>query len=120
MPETPSISVEQQPGAVVVRVLARDLDESHMTGLRSGIADALPTAPSLPFIVDLSNVKFVPSLTLGALVGLATDFRSRSQRLIFASPQATVRKVFTITRLDRVLEIVDDVPAALCSVGAAG
>jgi anti-anti-sigma factor len=117
MSEKSSISVEQRPEAVIIHVLAHDLDENNIVGLRSGITDALAASPPLPFIVDMANVKFVPSLTLGALVRLVNEFRTRRQRLIFVCLQPTVRQVITITRLDRILEIMDDVGAAVRSVG---
>ena len=117
MSETTSISVEQKPEAVVIHVLQHDLDESQITALRSGIAQALTGGASLPFIIDLAQVTFVPSLTLGAMVRLVSEFRGRQQKLIFVSLQTSVRQVITITRLDRVMEIMDDVNAALRSVG---
>ncbi len=120
MSEAPSISVEQQGQAVVVRVLARDLGEANLARVRAGIADAVSREPSLPFIVDLSQVKFLPSLTLGALVRLVNEFRSRRQRLIFVCVQATVRQVLAITRIDRIMEVLDDVDAALRGLGATG
>ena len=116
MPETPSISVEQRPEAVVIHVLTHNLDENNVVGLRSGITDALAASPPLPFIIDMAKVTFVPSLTLGALVRLVSEFRGRQQKLIFVSLQTSVRQVITITRLDRVMEIMDDVSAALRSV----
>jgi anti-sigma B factor antagonist len=70
----------------------------------------------VPFVLDMTNVKYLPSLTLGAMVRLANAFRARNQRLILAAMQPTVRQVISITRLDRVFEIHDDVDSALKSV----
>jgi len=104
----------------VIHVLAHDLGEDNIASVRGGITDAVSQSPSLPFIIEMANVKFVPSLTLGALVRLVNEFRARRQRLIFVSLQPTVRQVIVITRLDRLMEIMDDVEAALRSVGVAG
>lgn len=104
-----STSIERLPEAVVVRVLVRDLDETHIEGLRKGIAQALADSPSLPYIIDMSNVKFVPSLTLGDGSPRERVSAARSQRLIFVSLQPTVKKVIAIARLDRVMDIAGDV-----------
>jgi len=120
MAETPSIRVEKNAAATVVHVLVTDLDENHIVLLCRELADVVKDEPSLPCILDMSAVKFIPSLTLGALVRLVNEFRSRRQRLIFVNLQATVRKVIAITRMDRVMEILDDIPTALQSVGQIG
>ena len=67
----------------------------------------------MPFVLDMANVKYLPSLTLGAMVRLVSEFRARGQRLLLAAMQPTVRQVITITRLDRVFEIYDDVDSAV-------
>ena len=109
-------SVEPLADAVVVRVLAHMLDEENIAALQSSVEEAVAKSPPLPFIIDMAQVKFVPSLTLGVLVRLVNDFRARRQRLIFVSLQPTVRHVLTITRLDRMLEILEDVAAAQRSI----
>jgi anti-anti-sigma factor len=118
MPETPCISVEARPDVVLVRALSGDLGETEVVRFRNELAEAAGKSPAMPFIVDLATVKFVPSLALGVLVRLVNEFRARRQRLVFVSLQAPVRQVLAITRLDRVMEIADDVNAALRSVGA--
>lgn len=117
MSEASAVSVESLVGAKVVHVLAPDLSEQNMAAFRGGIAQAAGQS-SDPFIIDLANVKYLPSLTLGAFVGMVNEFRARKQRLIFVCLRPTIRQVVSITRLDRVLEIMDDVATALRSVGA--
>jgi anti-sigma B factor antagonist len=119
MADTPAIQVDRQPNAVVVRVTVKDLDEIHIAKLRDEMDPHIAQSPATPFIVDLSTVKFVPSLTLGVLVKMSTEFRGRKQRLILVSLTPIVRQVFTITRLDKIFEIQDNVAAALQSVAPA-
>jgi anti-anti-sigma factor len=111
-------SVKHLPQAVVVQVLAGELGKSDVDGVCKGIDNARITAPSLPYILDMANVSFVPSVGMGVLVGLNQEFRSRGQRLIFAGLQTDVRQTFAVTHVDRILEIMDDLPTALRSVGA--
>jgi len=114
--EIAATTVDRRDGVVIMKVEARNLDEDNTKRVHADIAAAVEQSPSVPFILDLSNVKFLPSLTLGAMVRLGTDFRQRNQRLLLASLQPTVKQVVTITRLDRIFEIHDTVDSALISV----
>lgn len=117
MPQTPLTSVEFLPQAVVVRVLAHTLGSNDVNGVCNGIDEAMVTAPTLPYILNMANVSYVPSVGLGVLVGLNQEFRNRGQRLIFAGLQSNVLESITVTYLNRMLEIVGDVPTALRSLG---
>ena len=118
MPEAPVISIEHRPEAVIVRVLATELRKFEMDEICTGVDQALTLAPSLPFIFDLSNVAFMPSLAMGVLVGLNQEFRSRNQRIIFAGLQRNVRQSLEMSRVNRVITIIDDPAAALKSLGS--
>ena len=110
---TPATVVERQNDVVVIRVQVPNLDEGHTKAVHAAVNAAAGEFPGLPFILDLSPVKFLPSLTLGAMVRLGQSFRARNQRLVLVGLQPTIRQVLTITKLDRMFEIQDDVAAAL-------
>ena len=112
-PATPATLVERTDDVVVIRVQVKDLDEAHTKAVHAEVNAAAAESPALPFILDLSSVKFLPSLTLGAMVRLGQSFRARNQRLVLVGLQPTIRQVLTITKLDRMFEIQDDVPTAL-------
>jgi anti-sigma B factor antagonist len=111
--DKPATSMDVKEDLVIVQVLVPDLDENHTRQLHSDLTTAALASPSLPFVLDMTKVKFLPSLTLGAMVRLATEFRARKQRLLLAALQPTIRQVITITRLDRVFEIIDTVDNAV-------
>ena len=112
-PATPATVVESQDDVVVIRVQVTDLSEAHTKAVQAEVNAAAAAFPALPFILDLARVKFLPSLTLGAMVRLGQSFRARNQRLLLVGLQPTIRQVLTITKLDRMFEIHDDVDAAL-------
>ena len=117
MPQTtPVTSAEHLSHAVVIHILARELRKSEVDMLCAGVDEARATAPSLPFILDMANVDFAGSLALGVLVGLNQEFRNRGQRLIFAALQPNMRQAVDIARINRIVEIVQDVPTALHSI----
>ncbi len=113
----PSVAlIERRPEAVVLHILADRPNESNLTALRSEVTAAAAESPELPVILDMTKVAFMPSLSLGAMVQLSRQFQVRKQRLMLAGLQQFVRETMTITRLDRLFEIHDDVPAALKAV----
>jgi anti-anti-sigma factor len=117
MAETPAILIEEQEDVVVVRVQVGDLDENHIKAVQAELAAASATRKQ-PFVVDLSKVKFIPSLTLGVLVRIANEFRSRGQRLTLAALQPGVRQMLTITQLHRLFDIQASVDAAVREIQA--
>jgi anti-sigma B factor antagonist len=118
MPETNAIEVTNLAGAVVIKVLLKDLDETHIKSVREEMVPVITASPNSPFILDMSLVKFIPSLTLGQLVKLLQEFKSRGQKFVLASLQPTVRQVFAITRLDRLFEIQPDTQTAATALAA--
>ena len=52
-------------------------------------------------------------MALGLLLQASTKCGSRRQRLKLAGLQPQLRRVFTITRLDRVFQFADSVEAAM-------
>jgi anti-anti-sigma factor len=116
MADSTATSVEQTPQAVIVHVGVPNLGSSEVNAVCSGIDEARKTAPTLPFILDLAKVVYVPSVGLGVLVGLNQEFRTRGQRLILVNLQINVRQSINITNLSRALEILPDIPSALKSL----
>jgi len=109
---TPATAIEEQDGVIVVRVQVGDLDENHIKAVQTELT-AAAAAHKEPFVVDLSKVKFIPSLTLGILVRMANEFRGRGQRLTLAALQPGVRQMLAITQLHRLFDIQENVDAAI-------
>jgi anti-sigma B factor antagonist len=66
-------------------------------------------------VVDLAEATFIDSSSLGVLISAHRRLGLRDGRLIIACEVPEVRKTFTITGLDGVLEIVDTRAAALAA-----
>jgi anti-anti-sigma factor len=113
MPDPTATIIEQHPSVIVARVRADHLDETNLAAVRSEVSAAGLQSPHLPVALDMSNIAFIPSLSLGGLVQLAQVFKARGQRLVLANLQPPVRQTITITRLDRLFEIQDDLSTLL-------
>lgn len=109
--------------ATNLAIESRDLGEWSVVGV-SGEVD-LYTAPQLRetlidlvergrhrIIVDLAGVEFLDSTGLGVLVVGLKRCREHDGDLALVAPQDPVHKVLTITRLDKVFAIHDDVDRA--------
>jgi anti-sigma B factor antagonist len=113
MSESQATRIENLGDVVVVRVLAAQLDEQPAREMQHDVIVAAAESPHCPFVLDLTQVTFMPSLSLAVLVRISSDLRSRNQRLILAGLQPTVRQVIVLTRLDRLFELADSVEAAI-------
>ena len=112
---TPAPVVIEKPAAdiVVARVHLKLLDDTDLKLLSQQIDQAAGEAGVSIVVIDLSRVQILPSLGLGALVQISNKCKARNQTLKLAGVQPGIRKVFAITRLDRILDLADSVEAAL-------
>jgi anti-sigma B factor antagonist len=81
---------------------------------KSLIAGAIEAGRDI-VVVDLAEATFIDSSSLGVLISAHRRLGLRDGRLIIACDVPEVRKTFTITGLESVLEIVDTREAALAA-----
>ena len=110
---TNPIIIEKQDNAFIARVQIKLLDEKDLKLLGQLVDQASQDAVAALVVIDLSAVQMLPSLGLGALVQMASKCRARQQKLKLAAASPQLRQVFSITKLDRVLELTPTVEAAL-------
>lgn len=112
-------SVSTISGAVTVVAVAGEIDVYTAPILRDHL-DQLIDAGSYRLVVDLGAVTFMDSTALGVLVGRLKLVRGHGGSLVLACRHDRVLKVFTITGLDKVFQILPTAEAAIdASRGAA-
>lgn len=72
--------------------------------LRSGIGETID-AGAVQLVVDLSEATFIDSMTLGVLLGAVKRLRPLQGRVLVVCRDPHIRKVFSITLLDRVFSL---------------
>jgi anti-sigma B factor antagonist len=110
--EDPVSSVERNGAAIVVR-LAGELDLYNAETVRAALLDAATKTPER-LVVDLGDVRFIDSTTLGVLV----EARSRlgdGGSFMLASPGLETRRALQISGLDRHFAVHQTVGEALAA-----
>jgi anti-sigma B factor antagonist len=69
-------------------------------------------------VLDLSGVEFVDSIGLGVIVSALKRVRAHDGDLVVAGTIPRVQSLFTLTRLDQIIEMYPSVSAALAAGGA--
>lgn len=67
------------------------------------------------FLLDLENIVYMSSSSLGFIITLYQQLKKQGGRLKLMRAQPSVSNLIEITRLDRILEMFDDPETALQS-----
>lgn len=104
------LATRSEGNAVVVSVRG-EVDNDTAPQLRDALSGAFgERVPRV--VVDLSETDFLDSSGLGALVGASKEHADGGV-LVLVCPKPNLRKLFEISRLDEVLPVYPDLPAAL-------
>src|SRR5919201_2129987 len=103
---TLDLRTTDRAGGVYVE-LAGELDIATAVKLEDALRPVEAARPAL-LVLDLRPLDFMDSSGLRALVAADTRAREAGRRLVLIRGRERVQKVFSITRLDERLEIVDD------------
>ena len=105
------LGVEEVNGARVVR-LAGELDLYNANVVRDSLLEATDDGAPERIVVDLSEVEFIDSTTLGVLIEARTKLANRKGFLL-AAPGLETRRALQISGLDRHFSVHDTVEDAL-------
>jgi len=101
------VSSEDRNGLVHV-ALAGELDLSTVAKVQEELRRVEANAPAT-VVVDLSKLTFLDSTGLRCIVTADERARAEGRRIVIVRGPDAVQRVFTITKLDDRLEMVDDV-----------
>ena len=115
-----TIRRREQPPWTVLSV-GGDLDIVGAPELRQAVVTAVAEGSRL-LALDLSDLDFVDSFGIGAVVGALKRLRQRGGDLALVCPSPRIRRVFEICDLDRILALHDSIDhvAAPTVVGSSG
>jgi anti-sigma B factor antagonist len=105
MSEPQAVSIQFHAEVVWAIIHQPTLDEATIQRMQVEVAAAAAQHSALPVILDMSNVSFIPSTGLGALVSLMRSIKKEGRRFILVGLQPEVRTALAVTHLDKLLEI---------------
>jgi anti-anti-sigma factor len=103
------VDTREQDGRVEV-ALRGELDLSTVGKVQDALKRAEAARPPL-IVLDLSHLSFLDSTGLRCVIGAAERAQEQRRRLVVVRGPEPVQRVFTITRLEERLEMVDDASA---------
>jgi anti-sigma B factor antagonist len=104
-----TIRRSEQPPWTVLSV-GGDLDVVGAPDMRQAVVTAVAEGSRL-LALDLSELDFVDSFGLGAVVGALKRVRQRGGELALVCPSSRILRVFEICDLDRILALHDSIDA---------
>lgn len=110
------VEFERRAGLLIVRLTDQRLDAVRAPAFKQALAANISDRP-LRVLIDATDVDFIDSTGLGALVGLL-KLMGEGGRVAVAGAKPGVRRLFEITRLDTVFALSDDHEAASVALGA--
>ena len=116
MPDYDIIKIDPHEQVVLVTIQPTRLDAMIAAELENEVSRAALDTPDLPIVLDMSNVKFAPSVVLGALVNLFKGLRMSGRKLFVIGVNRQIRGTLSVTRLDALMNIrraLDDALADL-------
>jgi anti-sigma B factor antagonist len=106
----PVIRIQHEPEYVLV-TLTGDIDFAAVTVLRDRLFASAGTG--LPVVADLDGVTFIDAAGLGVLAGAARRAGLHGARLHVVCARRQTRRLFRLTRLDRVVVLSGSLDEAL-------
>lgn len=89
-------------------VLAGELDHYTALDIRAQLDQILADPRIIHMTLDLRNLSFMDSSGIGVLLGRLRVLQLRGGTLSVCHLQPSVRKLFTLTGMHRVISILDD------------
>jgi anti-sigma B factor antagonist len=111
------VNIGQAEDGLVITVQEPRLDAAVAISFKDIVRD-VHVPEGMPVILDLSQVEFIDSSGLGAIVGVM-KLLGPTRPLEVAALSDAVRKLFRLTRMDTVFKIRPDAPKAQ-QISAAG
>jgi anti-sigma B factor antagonist len=106
----PSARVE---GLALIATVRGDIDLHNSPELRDALLSLLASTKPKNLILEMSNVAYMDSSAIAVLVESLRKLRAGGGKLFLVAPQARVRSVLEIARLDTIFRVVADEAEAL-------
>lgn len=105
------VLTEKRGGAIIAKVQSETLETENVANFRQAIGPVMEQTDDV--VLDLSDVNFMDSTGLGAMLSCLRLMKAKGGSLRVASLTPDVRRLFDMVMMDRVFEVFPNVDAAL-------
>ncbi|HRX83444.1 MAG TPA: STAS domain-containing protein [Phycisphaerae bacterium] len=111
--ESQVVEVVPHEQVLLVRVLPRRLDTGKAEELENAVSHAVLARPAVPLVLDLSAVKFAPSIALGVFVNMLRGMNMSNRKAFFVGVNHQLRGTLAVTRLDAMITVRESLEQVL-------
>lgn len=109
MSNTPDLDVRKFGAITVVEFLDRRIvDQEHVSRIGGQIRTLVNAGENPGILLDFQRVEFLSSATLSELLNIEKLVRSKNGKLRLMNLDRNLKKMFSMTKLDKVLKICKD------------
>ena len=113
MTEQPGVAMQHTEEATIASVEQPEFASDVIDFLLAEFRRRLDAGGPAGLVLDLSRVRFIDSVSLGALVVLLRRVKQANGRLALVGLSGHAMKVLQVTGLEKVFELFEEVSAAL-------
>jgi anti-anti-sigma factor len=107
MSDASVVEVVPHDKILLIAIRARSLDDAKTPLFIDGVLNAASQRPGVPIVIDMSAVRFAPSVALGAFVQLSKSLKMEGRRIGLFGVERRVFNTMSVTQLNKILEIRD-------------
>ena len=113
MNEQTVLQIQTDPRATIATILCREFDFQSTNLFKNELAGVAADDAKRPFILDLTNVGFMPSLTIGALIELRSRFAREKRPFALVGIQPAITKLLQTSGVLNMFEVRNNVTEAI-------
>ena len=106
------VEYEKRDENLIVKVNG-DIDAYHSGDFKKSVKEKIKEESFKVMIIDLENVPYIDSAGLGTLVSILRDTRTEGKELRLSGLRQNIKRIFEMTRLDKVFQIYETLEEAL-------
>lgn len=107
---------DDEPGGPIVLRLGAMLKVGETVREFEGRLEQIASDRTESLILDLSDVEYMDSTTLGVLVGALHRLKSENRELVLVNPRERIASLLRVAKLDSLFEIYGTVEEAVASI----
>ena len=116
-PRKRRLEVEDAGDVTVVNFVDKKiLEEQSIQAIGDQLFELVDSEGRKKMVLNFTNVEYLSSAALGKIIALNNRVKKAGGKLALCKIRPDIKEVFTITKLDKIIKIVDDEQAAIQAV----